>query len=294
MVKNWIEIESKKHVTGPAQMLRELHEHFPVFDQADILFVWLDENDLALGIDQLVISESETDVDLEKLGAPPAENCQKLIVVCRASTKALAAESAEKYKDLKQSPLDVLLVSQTHWWSNLCTNAECCPNEGRPLPAPKSLQTNDIALRHEKWLSWLNLFNKFSVQYDFVKIEIDDEQFLRESVDDLAIRDCILNHLSINPGAQIVWNRIFERFLTSENTLNNHVFNCLIAAIHFSTGDLNLADKFTKNSLLINPDYSLSLLMQHGLEIKMDCKKIVSAFTHFTSEELLKNTPLRK
>jgi len=34
-------------------------------------------------------------------------------------------------------------------------------------------------------------------------------------------------------------------------------------------------------------------LMQHGLEIKMDSRKIVSAFTHFTSDELLANTPVR-
>jgi hypothetical protein len=293
MTKNWIEIPARLHITGPAQMLRELQEHFPSPNDSDILFVWLTTNDFAVGIEQVCLGASEAEYDLAELGSPQSDECQKLIAVCRSATKTEAEEIANKYVNLNRNPLDVLIIAEGKWWSNLCTKTECCPNEGRPLPELKVAEVEAMASRHQKWLLWLNLLNIFAVNFESADQVISDEESLRKSLDDLAIRDCILNHLAINPETQEIWHQIFDKFLQSEKTHNNHVINCLIAAIYFSQGNLDLADKYTKNSLLINPDYSLALLMQHGLEIKMDCKKIVSAFTHFTSEELLKNTPIR-
>ena len=290
--KNWIELDERPYIKGPGQMIRKLSKEFPTYSDPDLLLVWLSKDDLAIGIEQIRLDDSIGEFAQSVEVSAPSEDCKKLVAVFRAETKSQCEGWTSKFNFEPWNLLDVLLVAANRWWSNLCKNQDCCPDEGRSIHTP-IVETDALALRHENWLAWLNLLNSFSIQNGVVAIEKSQEEALRNSLDDLAIRDCILNHLTVTHEARDTWVRIFKKLLDSDNRYNNHVVNCLYAAVFFSTGDLEKADEFTKSSLLQNPDYSLALLMQHGLEIKMDSRKIVSAFAHFTSDELLANTPVR-
>ncbi|MFM1787078.1 MAG: hypothetical protein RL228_1028 [Actinomycetota bacterium] len=290
--RKWIEIVERPHIKGPGQMMKNLADQFPDLASEDLLTVWLSREDLAIGIEQFSPSSTVEEIDWSIPFLAPTEECQKMVVICRAEDESNARNLAKKFDFEKHNPLDALLVTREKWWSYFCKNQECCPKDGRPLNTV-NLELDAIEQRHQIWLTWLNLLNQVSTQMNNNDFKFEDEQSMRNSLDDLAIRDCVLNHLSINPDSHNAWIRIFDKFLESKLNYNNHVFNCLYAAIFFGVGDLKKADEFTKNALLLEPEYSLALLMQHGLEIKMDSRKIVSAFTHFTSEELLRNTPVR-
>lgn len=284
-----VQITDEIQITGPGQMMTKLRSLLPEYKRPDVLFVWLDEKEFALAIDKLEIAENaQITIPTEM------DNFKKLIIICRSESRSDAAETAKIFDLNEIKPLDVLLIAQDRWWSNLCSDSECCPVSGRLMPGKVVLSEKSLSDRHDVWLQWLKLINQLSVQPQLSEISYETEELLRRSLDDLAIRDCVLNHIATNPQAQPTWTKIFERFLDSTQSQNNHVVYCLLAAIHFSNNRVENADHFTKQSLLINPEYSLSLLMQHGLEIKMDCKKVVAAFTHFSADELLKNTPLRK
>lgn len=280
-------------ITGPGQMMNQLADSFPAMKTDDILYVWLDEADCAIGMDQVLVQNEGSSGP--RLAAPAREaNFEKLIVICRASSKNQASEMASDLDLTEHSPLDILLVADGRWWSKLCTNTECCPVEGRELASRMKVDSQSLTLRHEVWLKWLNLVNEVYSKGELENIAIESEEFFRKSLDDLAIRDCVLNNLAVTPDLQSAWNEIFQGFLAGNQTYNNQVLYCLLAAIYFSNDDLSKADFFTKQALLIDPRYSLALLMQHGLEIKMDCKKVVAAFTHYTADELLRNTPAKK
>jgi hypothetical protein len=287
---NRFEIGNSIKITGPGQMMQELVDYFPKSDAEDVLFVWLDSLDQAVGIDQVAVEAT-----LECKISPQQEfsSADKLIVVSRGRTKSRASEMADTLEIDGLALLDVLLVADGKWWSKLCKDPDCCPLDGRVLPNRKPVDSDYLSKRHEIWFQWLTLVQSFSQQSDVGEVASSQESILRNSLDDLAIRDCALNHLAINRDSQPVWIRICKQFLAGSQTHNNHVLYCLLAAIYFSNDDSVEADFYTKQSLLIEPKYSLALLMQHGLEIKMDCKKVVAAFTHFTPEELLENTPVR-
>lgn len=280
-------------ITGPGQMMNQLVEFFPPLETDDVLYIWLDHNEYAVGMDQVLVHYAGSSG--QKIATPAREtNYEKLIVICRSLSKDQASDIASELDLTEHSPLDILLIADGKWWSKLCTNPECCPVDGRQLTSKVKVDSQSLTLRHEVWLKWLNLVNGFSSQATAKENIIESEEFFRRSLDDLAIRDCVLNSLAITPDLQSAWIEIFQRFLAGNQTYNNQVLYCLLAAIHFSNDDVAKADFYTKQSLLIDPSYSLALLMQHGLEIKMDCKKVVAAFTHYTADELLKNTPTKK
>lgn len=288
---NTIEFDEKILITGPSQMMSKLVGHFPDFVKTDVLFIWLNSEDCAQAIEQLTIPNLAEG----KISPSPSLDGerQKLIVVCRSNDKESALKLSESLDLTSTRPLDVLVVADGKWWSSLCSDTDCCPPDGRLLPTKTLLSADDLSDRHATWFRWLSLYNKFQTESDLIIGTVEAGE-LKNTLDDLAIRDCLLNHLAINVESQATWINIFELLLTSENKTNNHVIYCLLAAINFSISDTTKADFYTKQSLLINPTYSLSLLMQHGLEIEMDTKKVVAAFTHFSAEELLKNTPARK
>lgn len=283
------EIKEPIQITGPGQMLTRLRNFLPDYAQPDLLYIWLDQDDNAVQISQTELIEVASEF---KFLPQKTAKCEKLIAVFRAETKESAQQYANQINTSSLEPLDVLLIVGNSWWSHLCSNIECCPMEGRSLPKRNELDSQTFSKRHEVWLNWLNTFNLFNVRDSEINISPESQTELRKSLNDLAIRDCILNHLAINAEHQNAWERIFSQLLTSDKTFNNHVLYCLLAAIHFSQHDLGKADFYTRQSLLLEPEYSLSKLMEHGLEIKMDCNKIVAAFTHYSADELLRNTPV--
>lgn len=280
-------------ITGPGQMMNQLVEFFPPFETDDVLYIWLDDNDFAVRMEQVLVHDSGSSE--QQIETPACKtNSEKLIVICRSLSRDQASDMASELDLAEHNPLDILLIADGKWWSKLCTNPDCCPPGGRQIASKANVDSQSLNLRHEVWLKWLNLVNNFSSQATTKENSLESEEFFRKSLDDLAIRDCVLNSLAITPDLQSTWIEIFQRFLAGNQTYNNEVLYCLLAAIHFSNDDVSKADFYTKQSLLINPSYSLALLMQHGLEIKMDCKKVVAAFTHYTADELLKNTPTKK
>jgi hypothetical protein len=294
-VTNRFEIEQSIKITGPGQMIKKLFEYFPKSESDDVLFVWLDGLDQAVGIEQVEIKKGLEGDICPLQGFNTGE---KLIAICRGGSRARAANIAQTLELGEVNPLDVLLVAKGRWWSNFCKDSDCCPIDGRDLPTNEPINSGTLSKRHEIWFQWLSLVQSFTQLPDPSDPDLDEvtpsqESDLRNSLDDLAIRDCVLNHLAINRESQSIWIRICKQFLAGTQTHNNHVLYCLLAAVYFSNDDTDKADFYTKQSLLINPKYSLALLMQHGLEIKMDCKKVVAAFTHFSSDELLRNTPVR-
>lgn len=286
-----IEIKDPIRITGPGQMLSRLRNFLPTYDQPDLLCVWLDLEDNAVQIIQALI---QSEASISDLLLHKTEVCEKLIIIFRADRKDSAKDLANSANYKAFEPLDVLLVAADKWWSHLCSDIECCPLDGRPLPSRNELDTKVILNRHDVWLQWLNLLNLFNSRQSKIQISADLESELRQSLDDLAIRDCLLNHLAINPDSQNDWEKIFSQLLAGSQHHNNQVLYCLLAAIYFSKHDLTKANFYTKLSLTHDPNYSLSKLMEHGLEINMDCKKIVAAFTHYGADELLRNTPLPK
>lgn len=284
-----IKINEPIAISGPFQMLNKLRNFLPAYERADLLLIWLDDQDQALQINHRFIGEGLPPhlLELQKTGER-----EKLIVIFRADTKMDAQEEAKRFNLTQIDPLDVLLIAGDRWWSFLCSNDDCCPKDGRELPRRNGVDSNTFADRHEIWLQWLNALNFCKSQVNTFEMAPDMETQLRKSLNDLAIRDCVLNHLATNTDSHNAWLSIFNQMISGSQTHNNQVVYCLMAAVYFCQHNLVDAEIFTKKSLEIDPTYSLSKLMEHGLEIKMKSEKIIAAFTHYCADELLRNTPV--
>ena len=283
-------------IDGPRILFQKIHEYLPEIDDADFLYAWLDSDDILVSLEHFKLPNLDRcDQNIE---TPEARgNRQKLVVICRALTKDAAKEIAQQIKYSEPEPLDVLVCTAERWWSHICSNEDCCPKEGRLINEQKIRSKQSKAVidaRHQIWLKWLNAIELNKDADRSISIDEDVEETLRKSLKDLAIRDCVLSHVAQKSDLQNVWRRLIEYLITNGKTENNHVLYCLLAAISMSEDERDRADFFTKQAILIEPEYSLSVLLQHGLEMKMATPRIVSAFTHFSVEDLIERTPERK
>ncbi|MEN9693291.1 MAG: hypothetical protein RLZZ330_935 [Actinomycetota bacterium] len=293
---NQIAFPCHAKIEGPKTLFQKIHSYLPELAAPDFLYAWLDAEDVLVGLEHFEVDEDE----LEELCIKTPAACgnrQKLVVICRAELKETAKSIAQKIEFSAPEPLDVLVCTSTRWWSHICTNEDCCPKVGRLINEQDCRPKQSEAIiqnRHQVWLNWLQVIEQNLDADRSVKINDDLETALRESLSDLAIRDCVLSHVATVGEKQTSWRRVIEHLLTNGNTENNHILYCFLAAISMTENDRARADFFTKQALLINPEYSLSVLLQHGLEMKMATPRIVSAFTHFTIEDLIERTPERK
>lgn len=283
-------------IEGPRTLFEKIHRYLPTISKPDLMYAWLDEEDLLVGLEHFLLDEDTLD-ELTIKTPQTSDNRRKLVVICRAKLKETAKLIAQKVEFSDPEPLDVLLCTSTRWWSHICTNEECCPKQGRLIDEkdgrPKQ-SSNVIEDRHQIWFKWLSIIEKHKDRNRSINVDEGLESELRGSLSDLAIRDCVLSHVAVVGEMQTTWRRVIEHFLTNGNSENNHVLYCFLAAISMAENERERADFFTKQALLLNPDYSLSVLLQHGLEMKMATPRIVSAFTHFSVEDLIERTPERK
>ena len=296
LTPNQIPFPCHAKIEGPKTLFQKIHKHLPALEKSDLLYVWLDIEDVIVGFEHLGLEECElNELCIE---TPPACGTRsKLVVICRADSKETAREIAQKVKYSGLEPLDVLICTSERWWSHICTNEECCPKEGRPIDERRNRPKQPdevIQNRHEVWFKWLDIIEKHQDSSLTISLERDTEMVLRDSLNDLAIRDCVLSHVAVASSNQRTWRRLIEHLITNGRTENNHVLYCLLAAISMSENERDRADFFTRQAILLEPNYSLSVLLQHGLEMKMATPRIISAFTHFSVEDLIERTPRRK
>jgi hypothetical protein len=223
-------------------------------------YLWLNEN-------HQVTAQSET--------ANPAEAANLIVIHVnnsedwQSNPPALATEIPDDVH-----LLDVLTIHHERWRSLLCTDHTCCPPDGisivtTPDDAPKPLRTAMFT----QWQTWLLTHH---IPDHLLETALD-------TLRDLPLRDALLAQLAHDPAAIQQWRRLGDRF----TTVNHPAWLSIMSSVHFLEENLAESRQLALRALEIEPEYSLARLLIQALEADAPKGIVLSAFSRYTSQELL-------
>lgn len=131
-------------ITGPAQIVASIPALLGFHPDRSLVAVFSDsESGRVHCLVRVDVDTPAADITRTLLGVAARLDACRLVTVVYADTLAAWVDSAEEaavktaLEDVRAAQVtltDSLLVTAGRWWSLMCTNPDCCPPEGQPIP----------------------------------------------------------------------------------------------------------------------------------------------------------------
>lgn len=232
---------------------------------------------LGLAADRGVVSTSWLAPDSAELPSQPEAAAG--IVITYFATGSVTREAGceflrELVADSEDNVLDLLLVIEGRWWSAFCADSNCCPDEGRAVPAAISRPNLSADARVELTLRWRRAIAEGMA---------DDAAELASSLLDIRLRDQVLTELRAEPNRR-AWHilRASTYDQAMLEVLTDEVAAALLSitsAAHYLDGELALANAVATTANERLPTYSLARLLRQGIDTKAPPSLLMDALT---------------
>ena len=299
-----------QRITGPNQLMGLLHDPQTSLDHVELFEVWLSKDSQCIAFYEHPLS-LETD-QLPEFHLDTAQPSDSLIVIVNIQNEYLTRSSIPSYYQMLLSRvrsfgdesglkiLDLIISTNSRWWSTLCHSDECCPEAGRTrenIEHPDIDQ--EINMNKERAWQLISAMVENSDPNQWPKgVPPTDEESHQENdvfllldvyIDDITFRDCILSHCSKDVNIQSTWNHILELCLLRPK-LNRVSVVTILSSLAYLKNDLDRAQQLLNQAFEIDSTYSLAKLLQQGLTTKAPPSLLASAFSVYTPSELLEKS----
>ncbi len=170
--------------------------------------------------------------------------------------------------------LDVLRIRNKRWRSVMCTDNSCCPHDGI------AINSAEVASNKPQRAAWLAQWQSWLLSHHIPEHLLESAC---ASLRDLPLRDALLAQLAHDPVAITHWQHLRQ----NHGEIDDPAWLSILSSVSFLEENMEHSLQLALRASELDPQYSLAKLLIQAHEADAPRAIVLSAFSRYTSQELL-------